>query len=126
MSANQTTNLGANEPIRFNQVAGNLTLTSFSVRLKAGRTYRLEGAPYFYYSNANYGQFRWRDVTNGAFLGVGAIVLGSSGSWNESSQHVASAVVTPATDIDVQLWNTRASPSQVDSGNTWAFIQSLD
>ena len=130
LSANQTSNLSAGDHVEFDTVTGNLALSTGTgqangkVTLKAGKTYSLEGGALASGSNPNCWCV-WYDTTNSQELGQ------RGGSHNASTgandQTIAAAVVTPSTDIIVELRtviSTNVSYLYYDWG-TFAYIEEI-
>lgn len=101
LSANQTTNLTTGNQIEFDTIDSNFTtVNNGQVTLKKGKTYHLTGGVIAHGTNASY-WYGWYDVTNSAEIGMRA------GSGNTSTaatdQTIAEGIITPTTDITVEL-----------------------
>jgi hypothetical protein len=105
LSANQTATFTALvTPYDFDTVVtsrGSLAVAAGTFTgLKAGRTYRLHGQ---IQPISDIHSFQWYDVTNGVFIGSeGTLRSTSTTAVNPGGCH-AVAIITPTTDIDVQL-----------------------
>lgn len=108
-AADQTANLTANNHVEFDTVVGNLALSTGAgqadgkVTLLAGRTYKLTGALLTEGSAASYMKYQWYDVTNSVLLGIASWGIDITNTGFYSPQSNAMAIVTPATNIQVEL-----------------------
>ena len=106
----QALTTAANQPIAFNNtVSGNIPLASNTFTLTAGKTYRLEGNVGGA-SGSSAINYQWRDTTNNTFIGSVATHVNVSSSFsNTSNISNAVAVITPTTNVTVQLWAVSVS-----------------
>lgn len=130
MSATQNTDVAVNNPIKFNIITGNVTLApaTYTWTLKKNRTYHMLANAMMQFSNSSGGaSFRFYDVTNSAWLGMNGYFLPVSYAANNSSTSGAFVIVTPATDINVQLRLSDATNiSNIYNTYTWCEIQQIN
>jgi hypothetical protein len=129
----QTTSLAVGNPVIFNTTSnsfGNdITLnTSTGIfTLKAGKTYRLTGS--VNQNATGYSLVQWRDLTNNTLFGnLAATSPQNVNGADTVGGNFAEGIITPATDINVQLENRYPSGnigfSNVDGFRApWAFIE---
>jgi hypothetical protein len=127
-----------NEHIEFDTVIGNLSLSTGGgqnngkITLIAGRKYILEGsiAGAGSGSGAQYLISQWWDITNNQPLGVvGQAFSMSYGGGDPAPQSIAKAIVTPLTNIQVELREVGVNNFAVIYGaannSTYAYIESV-
>ena len=102
LSVDQTTGLTPGSPVLFAQVEGDLPLASSRITLKANVKYKLDASVRIGGSNGLL-DFIWYDVTNSANIGQYARTFSANNSSTDASFPTASAVVTPTTDIEVEV-----------------------
>ncbi len=129
LSANQTTGLTVNGPIRFDAVAaGTLTLTGYAIQLPENRMFRLTSALSFSFSNNNGSvQTRWYDLTAGQFIGVTSQHIPPTNTTPWSQQPTAHAVISTASGArSVQLRISAASsPNGVFAAFSFAEVTEI-
>jgi len=129
LSANQTTNLTAGNEVEFNTSSGTISYNSTTHRatLESGKTYVLEGLIHAAFSTAGDYVFRWYDVTNAAYVGQGSRQLTPDSTTQRISQPVAFALITPASNIDVELRVEYVSgtPTAIIYSKSHAYIKEL-
>lgn len=107
LSANQSAGVSANDPVRFNtMIRGNIEFNSATYRatLKANKTYRLSaGCLCIYSANTGYADYNFYDVTNSLELGKRGESLTATYASHQEGQTNSVAVVTPSTDIVVEV-----------------------
>ncbi|WP_372397205.1 hypothetical protein ABMY26_24375 [Azospirillum sp. HJ39] len=125
LSANQTTGLTVNNPIRFDTVAaGTLALAGYAIQLPENRMFRLTSGLSFSFSNNNGSvQTCWYDMTAGQFVGVTSQHIPPTNTTPWSQQPVAHAVISTAGGArSVQLRVSAASsPNGVFAA--WSFAE---
>jgi len=127
LSENQTTDLSAGNRIKFDTVTGNLTITSNRIALTGGKKYRLLCNGVFANgdTNAAYLDCQWYDYTNAALLGKASSSLNAAYTNNVCSQPSTQAVVSPVTDIEVELRITASDITTIHAGQTSAYIEEI-
>jgi hypothetical protein len=119
--------IAVGSPFPFDTVANtagsDITLSNPTFTLKAGHTYQLQ-AGLAMTDLAATSSYQWRDTTNAQYLGIAA-VNNTTGSTGGSDQQVASAIVTPTTDITVELWNTSSGSRTFTAANSYSFINEI-
>lgn len=135
--ASQITGIAANSPILFNTptTVGNIPFASNTFTLTAGKTYRLAGAPGAVSGTTDMRlMYQWRDTTNNAYFGsIGSRNSPTGGNNNALPVGSAEAVITPTSNITVQLWmtdfNGGGTPTGIGvtaaEGRSWATITQL-
>lgn len=114
MSADQTTDIAATNPIKFNTLSsGNVTFdqATYRVTLKKNRTYRLEaGTEDGYSDNTGEVAYGFYNVTAGAYIGVKADKYPNTATSNNSGSQKATATITPTVDtvIEVRIYYVSA------------------
>lgn len=130
LSANQTTGIAAADPIKFNTVlSGNIAFNpaTYTWTLKANKTYKLMTIVSSAHSAAGYMLFAWKDITNSVTLSNVPENLTVSGTNNETSSNTAMCIVTPITDINVQvLIANPVNLTSITASETRAEITELD
>ena len=119
--------------VEFNETVGRISFntTTYKAFLVAGKTYRLT-AQIRMTGGSGYVEYQWYDYTNSDWLKGGRVVETSgriySNNYNtvSTSAFVASAIVTPAVNIEVGL-RIRLINNLTDiyANNSWGFIQEL-
>lgn len=107
-----------------NTAGADITLSSGTFTLKAGHTYKLESS----LSSSDSGvitNYQWRDTTNNVFLGIAAVNYTTNAAIAQGDQQVATAIITPTTDITVEVWNTTGSPRTFVGANSYAYINEI-
>lgn len=116
LTSAQTSNLGATNHVEFNSIQGNVPMTTGSGQgngvftLEAGIDYKLEASLYAGFGTQGYVYYQWYDITNGTYIGNPAV--NASTTWDNNqicSQPIASASITPPTNIMVELRTISAS-----------------
>lgn len=107
--------------INNNMVYNNTTNT---VTLKANYTYKLVGGMRIY-GTASWCGFAWWDVTNSMWLGTFGIVDVLDSSAPRSNRPNAVAIVSPLTDIDVQLRITSLSGTPTIWASSYATVEAM-
>lgn len=129
LSANQTTGLTANSPIRFDAVAaGTLTLASYAIQLPENRTFRLtSGLSFSFSSNNGSVQTCWFDMTAGQFIGITSQHIPPTNTTPWSQQPMAYAVINTAGGVrSVQLRISAASsPNGVFAAFSFAEVTEI-
>lgn len=97
--------------------------------LKAGKTYKC----FCSFRNSSVSSplpivnCRWRDVTNNTVFGSGATAVLATHTGNRGSQNITSGIITPVTDIDVEVRIEASSQSlnlaEMTAGFTNALIE---
>lgn len=102
LSEHQITDIGANLPVKFDLIEGNLTLAGYKITLHAGKVYELSSGLLFTATSTN-GRLecQWYDVTNDVYLGNRSIYYPAAETFN--TQHNAHYLMKPLTDIEVEL-----------------------
>jgi len=112
LSADQTSNINATDHIEFDtkdEDGGTGLQTGAGqadgiFELGSGTTYLLEGVVGAEFSgNTGVAVFAWYDITNGAEIGSRAVYHAPTTAGHDPSQPVASAIITPASNITVEL-----------------------
>jgi len=136
LSATQTTDLTADDPIQFDQRDGGITFDSvnYQVTLSAGVKYELEYMvlPVFSGATGNI-DVRPYNVTDSEYLPISSInrSRATSATTDQIDSILGKAVITPSTDIDVEFRIGQASAiSSIIAGSSggylsWAFIREL-
>ena len=132
LSADQSTDLTAGNPVKLNLSNGNIDYNAGTYRatLKAGFTYKLTGNIYNTLNNANeFATYVWYDITNsepignaysGNGLGSEAICISVSHSTSKGNdQSSAVAIITPVEDIEVELRIDSVSGTLAQIWATW-------
>jgi len=104
INANTTINLQDN--ISGVTVNNNIIFNNGTNRatLKIGKTYRLQAyCRHWGNPNNTASNLAWYDVTNSIFLGKGNQIASLNGLTNDGDQPTASVIITPSTDIEVEL-----------------------
>jgi YVTN family beta-propeller protein len=104
-----------------NTAGSDITLSNPQFTLKAGHTYKLDGA---LQSNANVSaNVRWYDVTNAVYLGI----VGQNGATAGTDQQLATTIITPTTDIIVELRNVSggARTFYTSGASNYAYINEI-
>lgn len=146
MSADQNSNVAAGDHIEFDTIQKSGTFDVYQddlstegdwdtdtgqdlgiIELKAGKTYKLMGAARLTYTADGYGEIYFYDRTNSTEKGIRGINYTLNSSTASTSNIVAIAVITPSTDIKVEI---RFSPnmndvSSADHNRTWALIEQI-
>ncbi|MBW2690999.1 MAG: hypothetical protein JRE57_00015 [Deltaproteobacteria bacterium] len=96
--------------------------------LKVGRTYLLQGSiKGAHGSSAFENRFSWYDVTGAVTLGVQGVIRSTSATTHNSTQSVATYIITPSVDTEVELrmdsGGTASTTMEADS--SWAIIMEL-
>jgi microcystin-dependent protein len=128
----QTSNLAAGDHVEFNQIAGNLALSTGSgqangrVTLIAGRKYKLVAALYLNGgNNGAYVKYTWH-IVGGTDIGILGSAISTGINNSDSTQQDAIAVITPVTNIDVELqFKSPNSVSGILGGYSYAWIESI-
>jgi hypothetical protein len=114
------TSIGQNGAVNFQTTSASngslITKTSNSqVTLTAGYTYKLKAVIGRLASSSTWAQFRWYDVTNGAYVGAEGFseVVNSSGAIG--STNVPTAYVTPNVNTTYELRQTTANTITVNA-----------
>ena len=100
LSGNQTTNIAVNNHIEFDTIDGNLILSTGAgqadgkITLYADYLYRLKACLYTDFVNNGEIGYRWYDITNSNYIGSAGVVY---------VREVSEAIITPATEIQVEL-----------------------
>jgi hypothetical protein len=135
---NQTPTVG--EHIEYDTIVGNLALSTGAgqanglITLLAGRKYILEGVVFGAGNGggAQYLVYQWYDVTNNVLLGAnGQASALTYTTGDPSSQQIAKAIVSPVTNIQVELRETGANNFAVIYGSlaantSYAYIESIE
>ena len=102
--------------------------TTFRSTLKKDKTYKLQAYTRHFGSTSNTAaNYRWYDVTNGTFIGQGNQIASLNSPTNDGEQSVASAIITPTTDIEVELrCSVVSAPNQgLRNDATYATIEKI-
>lgn len=130
LSANQTTGIADTNPIKFNTVlSGNIAFNpaTYTWTLKANKTYKLMTIVSSAHSAAGYILFYWKDITNSVILSNIPEDLTVSSTGHETSSNTAMCIVTPITDINVQvLIANPVNLNSITASETRAEITELD
>jgi len=102
LSADQTTSLSAGNPVAFDVVEGDLVLSSNRVTLKANTKYKLS-AKIRIGGNSSTLDYSWYNVTDSTRIGQYGRTFSSNNNSTDASFPMAEAVVTPTTDIEVEV-----------------------
>lgn len=133
-SARNFTGQGVQIPTQtllFDNTEGFVTYASGRYTLKAGKTYKLEFSAAWVTNGSTYSQFRWYNVTAGAYLGTVQHFEHSSSPAATGGGGLATALIAPSTDIVVEPRYLRPSAT-VSLGVSdapaypYAFITVLD
>ncbi|BAI72761.1 hypothetical protein AZL_021230 [Azospirillum sp. B510] len=129
LSANQTTGLTVNSPIRFDTLsAGTLTLSGYAIQLPENREFRLTSGLSFSFSNNNGSvQTCWYDMTAGRFVGVTSLHSPPTNTTPWSQQPVAHAVVSTvggARSVQLRI-SAASSPSGVFAAFSFAEVTEI-
>jgi len=128
LSAHQTTGLSAGGHIQFDAVDWELALSSGRVTLKANTKYRLTAEINTYLvADTGYVFTKWYDVTNSSYIGNEglSISITYAASNNDTGLNPV-AVITPTTDIEVELRFTTLSGVNYVSTRTSAYIEAVE
>lgn len=134
----QTPTVG--EHIEYDTIVGNLALSTGAgqanglVTLLAGRKYILEGVVSGAGNGgtAQYLGYQWYDVTNSVLLGARGQALAITYTTGDPTpQQIAKAIVSPVTNIQVELRETGANDFGIIYGsgaanNSYAYIESIE
>ncbi len=128
LATNQTVNTSAKVPYSAVVAAGGTTIfqPNGEFLLKAGKTYRLQGAVSITTSSTLAHTFQWYNVTAGAYFGGTARSISPTTSTDDTPQGVASAIITPTVDTTVRLDYTGGAASVTALAvGTWANVTQL-
>ncbi len=111
LSANQTSNLSANNHVEFNTIQGSLNNLSTGagqengiITLSAGKTYKITGnAAIVSSSSTSSIVFKVYNRTNSTYLGVENVCLPTTYTPNASCQPNFIAMVSPSTPIEIDI-----------------------
>lgn len=107
LSADQTSNLSANDPIEFDIASEESGISwdtvNYKATLTAGKKYHLNAALLFDFSQTSgaAASVRWYNLTTSEFIGKGAALNRSSFSYG--NQTTAQCIFTPSVNTEVQL-----------------------
>ncbi len=112
-------------------INNNLTFNNGTNRatLKSGKTYLLSAFTRHFGNPSNTAaNYRWFDVTNTTFFGAGNQVASLNSLTNDGAQVIASAIVAPSTNIDVEFRciTVSAANQGLRADSTHAIIQQLN
>lgn len=96
--------------------------------LKKDKTYKLQAYTRHFGSTSNTAaNYRWYDVTNATFIGGGSQLASLNALTNDGQQPVASVIITPDSDIEVELRCSAVSaPNQgLRNDATYAIIEKI-
>lgn len=118
LSTNQTTGFSAGDPIKFNTLsAGNVTFdpATYSVTLKANKTYRLMAGTTTSTTNVGYLEPRFYNVTTSASFGTAGEGVTTTYASNLAPQCMAYAIITPTVDtvVQVRIYDVKGIPTAV-------------
>ena len=128
LSGAQSTGLSDGDPIIFDTIEGNMPLSSGRITLKAGTKYRLTAEINSHLTaNTGYAFTKWYDVTNSSYIGNEglSISITYASSTNDAGLNPI-AVITPTTDIEVELRFTTTSGVNYISSRTSAWIEAIE
>ncbi len=103
-------------------VSSGISVNNGNFTLTAGKTYLLQAQVRIEPSGAGYEQYQWYDQTNGVFIGAEMSAESLSQVTDNNQVPIATAIITPSTNINVGLRQILASMSDVGSLGTWATI----
>lgn len=138
LSGNQTSNTDSGDHVEFDTIQAtdntDITLSTGAgqangqIGLKANKTYVLTGNMHVSTSSATFVRFLWYDVTNAGFLdGAGNDGSTVTRTSNQTPQSIAFAVVTPATDITVELRaNNTTTVTQYSANFSYVMIEQME
>ncbi|OGI00319.1 MAG: hypothetical protein A2Y25_01670 [Candidatus Melainabacteria bacterium GWF2_37_15] len=116
LSSDQTSNISANNHIEFNTSHGSLGGLSTGsgqqngiITLTGGKTYKITGAFLFRHSSAGATQVQVYDRTNSTYISGSCAVNSMNSSSNHSSVPVFIGIITPASNIDIEVRFTSIS-----------------
>jgi hypothetical protein len=96
------------------------------ITLEAGNTYILEGSAGIDDGGDIQAVLQWYDVTNTAFVGLQQNINTPVAGLGESTNAAALYVVTPVSDVDVELRvRTKAGAPQISDAVSWVKITSF-
>jgi YVTN family beta-propeller protein len=107
-----------------NTAGSDITLSSPTFTLKAGHTYQLQSSLSMSDTAAT-SSYQWRDTTNGVFFGTAAVNNSVDAASGSADQQIAMGIITPTTDITVELWNTSSGARTFTSANSYAYINEI-
>lgn len=130
LSGDQSTNISANDPLKFNTVQSGsgiqFNTTTYRATLRAGVTYELACGVVCLFSAAGYAQTQWYDVTNSAWIGKPTDVLPVTHTANIGYNAIAFCIYCPATDVTVDCRILAVSNLTYFYGNfSWAEIKTI-
>jgi hypothetical protein len=105
LSANQTTNLAVGQPIRFDTISGDHTLSNYRVKVKGGQKAELIANPIAFFSTSNpaYLTTRWYDVSAATLIGTTGVQDCRNDGGNYTAVSPTIALVTPLADSEYEL-----------------------
>lgn len=105
---------------------GSIPHTNGVFTLKAGHTYSLDGRVGKTTTDGTNGfAFRWQNITDGILFGSFAQAIAPTANVDSTAISSAYAVITPATEILVRLYNTEGANRTARAGHTSATIIEL-
>lgn len=132
LTSAQTSNFGVTNHVEFNSIQGNISMTTGSGQangiftLEANIDYKLEAMLYAGFGTQGYVYYQWYDITNGIYLGNPAINVSTTWANNQiCAQPMASANITPTTNITVELRTASASSLTSIYVESYAYIEAI-
>ncbi|MGR3177520.1 MAG: hypothetical protein ACUZ8E_05650 [Candidatus Anammoxibacter sp.] len=101
---------------------------TFRATLKANKTYKLTASTKHLGSVSNTAAtYRWYDVTNATFIGRENQVQSMNSLGNDGDQPFVAAIITPSTDIEVELrcQTVSAANQSMNAFATYAIIEKI-
>jgi len=133
LSGDQSSFLGANDPVQFDTdsyAQGNAigAVSSNSWTLEADRSYVLKAHLSAVFSGATgVLEYQWYDTTNTTFIGKKAVLRAQTNTTDANSNEEAMAVFQPGSAVTVELRVVASTAiTLVESDESWATIETID